>query len=233
MRERKLTKDRLLDDITKKDRRFRIAQSSLYIGVILALVAIIAVQSITLSEVKEQTRRANTTTEEVKHISEEVRRNSEVVKAGNEILSRHLNCIVVFFQQPDRANVTIEDINQCTFNKNADLTKSFLRPPSEGGEPPGIENLAQDDAGTAQAGPGLQPQGRSSSPTPPTSRSSVARAPSQSPQAPPSQAAPQPPGSPPSSSPQSPRPPAPAPPRQPSIRLDLCVPLALCLRIGT
>lgn len=38
---------------------------------------------------------------------------TESINRSNDEINRHLDCIVVFFAQPDRENLRIEDINEC------------------------------------------------------------------------------------------------------------------------
>ena len=107
----------LIKDIEQKDRRFRTAQSVFTIIILLVLVGIITAQYRTLAGVREQLTQAKTIAAAADNKSKE----------QQTTILRRLDCMTVFFSQRDRTNLTIENIDQCTLNRDGDLQKFFTK----------------------------------------------------------------------------------------------------------
>lgn len=136
----------VLDDLTKKDKRFRVARMFFFVVLAASVIGIVVIQAYTLGTVKEQLRTANATADAAK-------RTTNQVKTSSDTVNRHLDCIVAFFQRPDRASITIEDINKCTLSKQGDITQSFPQPPSSGGDASNASGNGQGSANRIVAVP--------------------------------------------------------------------------------
>lgn len=132
----------LINKIEKKDKRFRLFQSLFMIGTFIALIFIIGAQQKTLESIQDQ-------------VEEQSIANATASKERSEQLAsitRRLDCMVVFFSQPDRDNLTIEDVETCVLNKDQDLNKFFQNDPNNSSEnPPNLPGSAS--TGTQENGP--------------------------------------------------------------------------------
>lgn len=111
----------LLAAIERKDRRFRLFQTLFMVGTFLALIFIISAQQRTLSGVEEQLVQA-------KNIAAETAKRS---KDQQDTILRRLDCMSVFFSQRDRTNLSIENIDKCTLNREGNLQQFFTQTPGE------------------------------------------------------------------------------------------------------
>lgn len=109
------TTDKLIHAIERKDRRFRLFQTIFMVGTFLALIVIIGAQQRTLDAVKEQLSQAKTVAEQ----------QAKGTNESDDKIERRLDCMVVFFSQTDRSNLSIADIDKCTLNKDGDLQQFF------------------------------------------------------------------------------------------------------------
>jgi hypothetical protein len=89
----KETRELILRNIEKKDRRFRTFQAIFVVLIFGALLALLWVQEATLNNVKKELVQQEAVVKEV--------------KKSNDTINRHLDCIIVYFGQKDRANLTI------------------------------------------------------------------------------------------------------------------------------
>lgn len=105
----------LIAQIEKKDRRFRFFQTLFMVLTMLALVLVISAQQRTLSGVRDQLT-------EQKRIAEQADDRSQEQQAT---ILRRLDCMTVFFSQTDRTNLTIENIDRCTLNRDGSLQEFF------------------------------------------------------------------------------------------------------------
>lgn len=133
------TTDDLIAQIENKDRRFRLAQTVFMIATLLALIIVIGAQQRTLDGVKDQLAQAKVTAAEQSKQSDDQR----------DKIIRRLDCIVVFFTQPDRAAVTIADIDKCALNRDGNVDQFFQQPEATPADQP--PNLAPS-AGSANPG---------------------------------------------------------------------------------
>lgn len=123
----------LISNIEKKDRRFRLFQSIFMISTFVALIFIIGAQQRTLTNVQEQVSKEAKTAEQASS------ERSEQLTA----ITRRLDCMVVFFSQPDRDNLTIENVENCALNKDQDLNKFFRNDPNNSADnPPNLPSSA-------------------------------------------------------------------------------------------
>ena len=126
---------RLIKDIERKDRRFRLAQSTFTVIILLVLLGVIFAQYRTLSAVQQQLSQA-------KEIAAQDDRQSDEQR---DKIIRRLDCIVVFFQQPNRTLLTIKDIDACTLNHDGTVQQFFQQPESTPSEqPPGLKNTTNN-----------------------------------------------------------------------------------------
>lgn len=115
----------LITSIEKKDRLFRTAQTVFMALLIITLIGVIFLQSRTLNAVQQQLLQQKDTVAEIKKDN------------GNQLdrLNRHLDCIVVYFQQANRAQLKIDDINKCTLSNGASVQQFFSQPAGSAGRP--------------------------------------------------------------------------------------------------
>lgn len=92
----------MLDEIQKKDRRFRTAQAIFMFLVVVGLAAALIFEAILLTQVKNQ--------------ATEIQKNTQ---AQLDKQSHYIECIAKFFASKDRQNLTL-NIQSCQVNKAAD-----------------------------------------------------------------------------------------------------------------
>lgn len=135
--------DELIAQIEHKDRRFRLAQTLFMVSTLLALVIVISAQQRTLDSVKDQLVQAKGTAASQAKQSDDQR----------DKIIRRLDCIVVFFTQPNRTEVTIADIDKCALNRDKNVDQFFQQPESTPADrPPDLTN------GAGSASPDQTPQ---------------------------------------------------------------------------
>lgn len=153
MSDHKSTQD-LIGVIERKDRRFRIAQAIFMFATLLALVVVIGAQQRTLTAIKDQLDQAKSAQAAATKQSDDQR----------DKIIRRLDCIVVFFTLPNRANVTIDDIDKCSLNQNKAVQQFFQQPETTPAEkPPNLAPSSSSPAGTT-----AQPNQPQPTPTPAT-----------------------------------------------------------------
>lgn len=131
--EEKASTESLVAAIEHKDRRFRLFQTLFMVGTFVALMVIIGAQQRTLDGVEEQLRQAETIA------TEESKQN----EAQQNKIVRRLNCMVYFFTIPQRQNLTIEHIDECTLNRDNSVDQFFENPePINTEQPPNLPNSA-------------------------------------------------------------------------------------------
>ena len=125
--------------IEKKDSRFRLFQTLFMVGTfILLIIVILAMQSV-LNEIKQQNERA-------KEVAVKESKENEV---NQEKIIRRLNCMVIFFSHEDRTNLSIDNIDKCSLNRDKNVNQFFDQPESTPSEsPPSLQPSAtpQNDA---------------------------------------------------------------------------------------
>ena len=109
------TTHELISNIEKKDRRFRFSQSLFMILVFVALILIISAQQRTLNGVKTQLAEQDTIAEQTNAHNDD----------NQDIILRRLNCKAVFFNQTNRQNLSIKNIDKCTLDRNGDIQQYF------------------------------------------------------------------------------------------------------------
>lgn len=117
----KLSAEELIHAIERKDRRFRFAQTLFMVGTFVALIIIIGAQQRTLDGVQQQLTQA-------KQIALETANRS---KDQQDTILRRLDCMSVFFSQRDRTNLSIENIDKYTLNRDGDLQQFFTQEPGQ------------------------------------------------------------------------------------------------------
>ncbi len=111
----------LIHAIEQKDRRFRLFQTLFMVGTFIALIVIISAQQRTLDGVQAQLDQA-------KKVAQDQSQQSDESQAT---ILRRLDCMSVFFSQRDRTNLSIENIDKCTLNRDGDLQQFFTQQPGE------------------------------------------------------------------------------------------------------
>lgn len=111
----------LIAAIEHKDRRFRLFQLMFMVGTFVALIIIIGAQQRTLDGVREQQQEAQQTAET----------QSKQTDKSQEIILRRLDCLAVYFSQRNRTDLTIQDINKCTLERNGTAQQFFTQKPGE------------------------------------------------------------------------------------------------------
>jgi len=124
---KKLTEDELRDTdtliytIKRKNRHFHLFQTLFMITTFITLIIIISAQQRTLNGVRDQLTQA-------KQIASQTAERS---KEQQDTILRRLDCMSVFFSQRDRTNLSIENIDKCTLNRDGDLQQFFIQEPGE------------------------------------------------------------------------------------------------------
>ncbi len=114
----------LIEDIEKKDRRFRIAQSVFTALILIVLTIIVTAQYRTLQAVQAQLRQ-----------QKQIAREATITSENNQsTILRRLDCMTTFFTQTDRTNLTIQNIDRCTLNRDGDIQKFFIQEPGQAPE---------------------------------------------------------------------------------------------------
>ena len=117
-----MTTEQLLAQIEHKDRIFRFAQAIFMISTLVALIVVISAQQRTLAGVEQQLNQAKT--------SEAA--NSERSEENQQKVLRRLDCMTVFFSQRDRTNLTIQNIDECTLDRDGNIQRFFTNDPGGG-----------------------------------------------------------------------------------------------------
>lgn len=151
-----LSTQQLIERIESKDRKFRTAQGLFTLLLFTALLGVIFLQFRTLSNVQEQLITSKATAAETAKQSDEQR----------DKIIRRLDCMVAFFSQTDRQNLTIADIEKCSLNRDDNIQQFFQQPePSPSEQSPNInqpssgstDNGATTNDGTKPEVPSVKP----------------------------------------------------------------------------
>jgi hypothetical protein len=129
------TREVILKNIEKKDRRFRLFQGAFIVLIFISLVGILLIQQATLNNVKKELAQQQSTVAEV--------------KKSSDTINRHLDCIIVYFGQKNRSELTIQDINNCTLQNSTGVQQFFT--PTSGSDNGGQTQLSP---GSTQISPG-------------------------------------------------------------------------------
>jgi len=119
--EEKVSTEALIAAIERKDRRFRLFQTLFMVGTFILLILIISAQQRTLDGVRDQLTQA-------KQIASETAKRSQ---EQQDTILRRLDCMSVFFSQRDRTNLSIENIDKCTLNRDGDIQTFFTQQPGQ------------------------------------------------------------------------------------------------------
>lgn len=114
-----MSTDDLIAQIERKDRRFRLAQTVFMVSTFIALIVVIFIQNQTLHGVQEQLAQAK----------EVAAKQSKQSDASDAKIIRRLDCMVVFFSQKDRTNLSIANIEDCTLDKDGNIQRFFTTDP--------------------------------------------------------------------------------------------------------
>lgn len=101
----------LLAAIECKDKRFRLFQTAFMVSTFILLSVVIIAQNNLLNEIRNQS------------VEQAQRQEDQQQK-----IIRRLNCIVVFFSERNRADLSIEDVDRCVLNRNGNVQQFFEHP---------------------------------------------------------------------------------------------------------
>jgi hypothetical protein len=116
------TREELIAKYKRQDRLYKVTQAGFFAATLVTLGVILAITLNTLNQVKSQQGAQVALSEEIKRTAEE---QDKVRQAQLDMLIRRLNCIVVFFQKTNRAELTIADIDKCTLNTQEPAQQSY------------------------------------------------------------------------------------------------------------
>lgn len=148
----------LIENIERKDKRFRLAQSAFMLLLMISLVGVITLQFQTLQGVKQQ-------------LVEQKSSNDAAIKRSDEQrdkIIRRLDCVVVFFSQKDRVDLSIDNVDQCTLNRDISVQQFFESPEStpsnnpSNTNPSGTSGSTQTPTSHSQGGNNPPPEAVSS-----------------------------------------------------------------------
>jgi hypothetical protein len=131
----------LISTIERKDRRFRFFQTLFMVGTFIALIIIIGGQQRTLDGVQKQLSEARQTAQA----------QSKQTDNSQTTILRRLDCLAVYFSQKDRASLTIENIDQCTLNRDG-TPQQFFQNNSNGDGGTSVTPQEQTPGSTAPNG---------------------------------------------------------------------------------
>lgn len=148
-----LSTQELINRIESKDRKFRTAQAIFTLLLFVALVGVIFLQFRTLNNVREQLNTSKAT-------AAETAKQSDLQR---EKIIRRLDCMVAFFSQKDRTNLSISNIDKCSLDRNGNLNDFFIVPggtinaPANGTTPTTSSQPSQQQSTTAPKTPDTSP----------------------------------------------------------------------------
>lgn len=100
-----------------------VRKNSVTIGIaiiVLAMMAMLFFQALALNKLETDIENQKKITETTRDIAQSI--DTHAVERTQQInsINRRLNCIVIFFQNPNRANITIADIDTCALKKEGE-----------------------------------------------------------------------------------------------------------------
>lgn len=113
--------DELIGQIERKDRVFRVAQTIFMVSTLVALLIVISAQQRTLNSIQNQV-------EDAKRVAQAQSDQSDNLQTT---ILRRLDCLAVYFSQRNRTDLTIEDIDKCTLNRNGTAQQFFTQEPGQ------------------------------------------------------------------------------------------------------
>lgn len=106
-----------------------VRRNNLTIGfciIAIALGTILFMLAAATAELQHQQDTENTILSQIKGVTDQLNTNAKDRTDQINQLNRHLDCIVLFFTDPNRSQKTISDIDTCTLkNTNTGTTQSF------------------------------------------------------------------------------------------------------------
>lgn len=104
------TTQALIQDIERKDRRFRVAQAVFFV-LIAGLLTVLLVGNYRQGDQNQKVIAGQTKT--LKTLTASAKQRTEQI--GD--LQKHIDCIVALFQEPNRASLIITDIENCSLQQ--------------------------------------------------------------------------------------------------------------------
>lgn len=113
---------RLIANIEKKDRRFRVAQAIFMALVALAMIVLLLLNYVQLIQKNHLLGQQGALLQQQKDSTEELKRNTNdrLDKVDN-----HIDCIAKFFAQSNRAELSIADLQSCSITTTSTLTPGY------------------------------------------------------------------------------------------------------------
>lgn len=115
-----LSTQELIQRVEIQNRKFKIAQTVFMTLLLVSLCAVITLQFQTLNNVEKQLAEQTIITEQ----------NDKTTNEQTDKIIRRLDCMVAFFSQTDRVNLTIADIEKCSLNRDGSIQQFSLNPES-------------------------------------------------------------------------------------------------------
>lgn len=118
-----LTPHELVERVENRNRRFKLA--SVVFGAVLTagLAVLLVIGLITLQGVNNQLAQQKKLLTSQQQILSQIQKSSNQRTQQLADLQQHIDCIVALFQQPDRSELTISDLENCKINR--DNTSSY------------------------------------------------------------------------------------------------------------
>lgn len=160
------TTHELIEDVKKKDRRFRTAQAVFMAVVVVTLAGIALAQYRTLESVQQQLAEQKILSENIKSVSDDIKKDNE---AQLSKLNRRLDCIVAYFAQENREALVIQDIDACVLAGVGDGHNFFQNGDSQENNQQSQPSSESNNNGQGQQNRPPQPE-RPEEPTPPNDR---------------------------------------------------------------
>lgn len=123
------------------------------IGIVIIVIAfgtILFLQAEATSKLQEQTKQQTQILSQLKGVTDQLNNGAKQRTQQIATLTAHIDCIVLFFSQPDRSSVSIADINTCTLqDTKTGATSSSTAPVSTA---PQSVNSGASDTQTTTSG---------------------------------------------------------------------------------
>ena len=123
------TTHQLINNIEKKDKRFRFFQTLFMVLTFLALIIVISAQQRTLVGVQTQLTEQDTIATATKEHNDD----------NQKAILRRLSCMTVFFSQTNRQNLSIQNIDKCTLDRSGDVQQYFKTAEGNDSSPPNLD----------------------------------------------------------------------------------------------
>ena len=170
--EHKTTRE-LIDRVNNQNNRFRVASVVFGAVTILGLIVLLLVCLGTLSGVNRQLSQQKKLLDSQQQILSRISASSQQRTRQINDLQNHINCIVELFQQPNRQNLTITDLQGCQIDANGNVSSGSDSNWSAGSTPPQSSNSGAVPSQNTTSGGVANKTQPTTSVTPPVSKPST------------------------------------------------------------